>query len=177
MQIPETYVSSILIILPHHLQARLIPLMQQLAPDTMRNFTAHITVLYPFVSIDQLDPACETLKALLVNTPPFEVTLHQFTRHDTVIFMYPTETAPIRRIRQRIMEAFPAITPYNGAFGLDPEPHVTVAKFETSDAQLGVALPEFQPVTFNVDRLHVNSGLPGSVLPWITHDVILLRGN
>lgn len=177
MQVPDTYVSSVLIILPHELQAKLMPLMYQLAPDTVRNFTAHITVLYPFVPLDELDAACETLTQVLVDVSPFEITLKDFTRHDDVIFMNPVETAPIRAVRRKIMDAFPNIKPYEGAFGLDPEPHVTIASFKSPDEQIAIELPEFHPMTFMVNRLHVNSGLPRTGLPWITHDVIRLRGD
>ncbi|MEO0562512.1 MAG: hypothetical protein AAF125_10375, partial [Chloroflexota bacterium] len=66
---------------------------------------------------------------------------------------------------------------YDGAFGDDgPTPHVTVGVFNAPSKQAAAELPAYDPLTYTVDRLYVNTGNDEKILPWLVYDVVHLRG-
>ncbi len=56
-------------------------------------------------------------------------------------------------------------------------PHMTVGEFDNEADRLAATLPDYEPITFRVERLHILYGPFGEPLPWITHSVIPLGGS
>ena len=170
-----TLQTGIAIVGPHAAQAVAVPLMLRYAPHLLTVFPAHITVLYPFVPVDDLDAACTTLRGLCAGIIPFEVTLSGYDRFPGVTFMNPVTPEPIRAVFRTIFAAFPECPPYGGTYGNDIHPHMTVAMFDTEADQQQADFPAYDPITFTVDRLYVVCGPDTLDLPWLTWDVIPLK--
>ena len=66
---------------------------------------AHITLLFPFVPLDQLDTAGNVLRDLLAEVPPFEITLDGYGHFSTTTYLKPADPTPIKAIYQRIHTA------------------------------------------------------------------------
>jgi 2'-5' RNA ligase len=168
-----TLQTGIIIVGPHAAQAVAVPLMLRYSPYLLTVFPAEITVLYPFVPVEDLDAACARLRDLCAGIAPFEVTLSGYDRFPGVVFMNPITPEPIRAVFRTISAAFPDYPPYGGQFGNDIHPHMTV--FDGENPPPLADFPAYAPITFTVDRLHVVCGPDTLDLPWLTVDVILLR--
>jgi 2'-5' RNA ligase len=160
---------------PHRVQAFAVPLMRQYSFESSLRVPAHITVLFPFVPLDDLDDACRKLRDLCADVQPFDVTLDGYGHFPTTTYLKPRDPEPIKAMFQRIHAAFPDYLPYRGAFGNDDiTPHMTVGVF-TSEAECEQAIyPPYEPITFQARRLHLIVGVAYEPIPWITHDVIPL---
>ena len=169
-----TLETAIIIVGAHNVQAVAVPLTQRYSPNWMIVVPAHITLLYPFVPIDDLDSACQTLRAIGTEIAPFEITMRGYGQFSRVTFMTPVDPAPIRAVFHRIFAAFPDYPPYRGEFGNDLHPHMTVAMFEDEGTQQQADLPDYGSIPFTVDRLHVFYGPVTLDRPWLTYDVIPL---
>jgi 2'-5' RNA ligase len=171
------YTTAIVIMAPPQVQALAVPLLRQHRQETIPRVPAHVTVLFPFVPLDHLDDASRKLCDLFADVPPFEITLAEYGHFPTTIYLKPADSQPIKALFQRVHAAFPEYPPYRGAFGTDDiTPHLTVAEFEGEAERAAVPLPPFEPVTFRVRRLHLIAGVEHEPIPWITYDVIPLKG-
>lgn len=168
--------TGIIIIAPHEVQAFAAPLMQQYAPASAVRVPAHITVLYPFVPLEHLNQACAKVSEICTSVTPFDITLQGYYAFPQVAFINPVNPAPIQALFRKIFAVFPEYPPYEGAFGADLHPHMTVGEFASIEAQQAAVLPPFEPITFRAERLHVLYGPIDLALPWITHAVIPLAG-
>lgn len=169
--------TAVVIVPPHEVQAVAVPIIRQFAPESLVPFRPHITLLFPFVPYAQIDAACATLRALGENIPPFPVTLDGYGQFPGVIYMKPANPESIRSVFRQLFSAFPDYPPYEGQFGNDLKPHLTVAHFDDQAGNAPVpVLDAYDPVTFTVSRLHVWYGVRRVDLPWLTYDVIPLRG-
>lgn len=166
--------TSILIAAPHEVQEIAVPIMQKYAPETLSRVLAHLTVFYPFVPYEQLGEACSRLRAICADVQPFDVTMSGYGRFPGVIFMTPVDPEPIKVLFRKIYAAFPDYPPYGGAYGDDLHPHMTVAEFKDQPEPQDITLPDYAPITFRVERLHVTYGSAEHTLPWITYEVIPL---
>jgi 2'-5' RNA ligase len=99
----------------------------------LRGVPAHITVLYPFMTPDEIsDSVTAAVEQVLEHFPefPFLLTrLEQFP--DGATYLAPEPPAPFVDLTMAIAERFPAYPPYGGAHA-DVIPHLTVA--QTPDA-------------------------------------------
>lgn len=169
------YSTAIVILAPHPVQALAIPLMQQHNFASMMRVPAHITILFPFVSLADLSAACRQLRTLCADQPPFIVTMDGYGAFPTVIYMKPADPAPIQALYRAVHAQFPDYPPYHGAFGSDTiTPHMTLGEFKTEAEREAILLPLYEPISFPVNRLHVIAGSEHAALPWITYDVIPL---
>jgi 2'-5' RNA ligase len=162
---------------PHSVQAVAVPLLQRYSPHLLTVFPAHITLIYPFAPMDELEVACQTLRTLGTKIAPFEITMCGYGQYPLFTFMTPVDPNPILAVFHRIFAAFPDYPPYSGKFGNDLHPHMTVAQFEDEDTQRQADLPDYGSIPFTVDRLHVVHGIDTFDRPWLTHDVIRLTGS
>jgi RNA 2',3'-cyclic 3'-phosphodiesterase len=166
--------STIAIVPSYEVYEFAVPLIERLMPQKAHGFTPHITLLYPFAPVDQLDAACEQLRDLCCETSPFEVTLAGYGRFPKAVYLAIQDVEPLRSVFQTVRDVFPQYAPYDGVFGDAFTPHVTVlSSAENLMASLPM-LPNYKPITFTVDRLHVSYGDPEDALPWITHDIVRL---
>ena len=169
------YISAVVIIAPLPVQAFAVPLMRKYSFESMLRVPAHITVLFPFVPLTDLDAAAETLRAICVDVAPFDVTLDGYGHFSTVVYLKPVNPEPIKAVFQRIHAHYPEYPPYRGAFGNDDiVPHITVGEFPSEIDRAEATFPRYQPITFRVNCLHLVCGVEHQPIPWITHDVIPL---
>ncbi|SRR5258707_1036224 len=166
----------IMIVAPHEIQAIAAPILYRYSLDTLIRVPAHLTVLYPFVDFEHLAKACKTVREVAAEIRPFDITMSGYDQFPGVIFMAPVDPAPIQNVFRRIYARFPQCPPYDGQFGDDLHPHMTVGEFRTEvdQAQAFKSLPEYPPTTFHVDRLYVMYGIDGKAIPWLTYDIIPL---
>jgi 2'-5' RNA ligase len=166
----------VMIVAPHEVQEIAVPILRVYAPETLIRVPAHLTVLYPFVSVDLLENASSVLYDLCADIPPFNVTLSGYGSFPGVTFMQPVDPTPIQAVFNHLFAAFPDCPPYGGRFGNELHPHLTVAEFPNEALQKEAEFPDYNPITFTATRLHLMYGYSGRALPWITHAVIPLRG-
>ncbi len=118
---------------------------------------AHITVLAPFVP----DPGAEDLARvdqIAAAGAPVEVHLSEVaTFPDGIIHLRVQPEGPVRELTRAVRRAFPALLPYEGRFGPEPVPHLTLDAVtdEVSEASTRRLLGELLPVTCELDRLHL----------------------
>lgn len=169
------YLSAVVIIAPHRVQALAVPLMRRYSFDSMLRVPAHITILFPFVPLDDLDDACRKLRPICSELSPFEVTLDGYGHFPTTVYLKPRDPEPIKAAFRAIHAAFPDYPPYRGAHGNDDiTPHMTVGEFWSEAKRERAEFPPYEPVTFTVRRFHLIVGVDHEPIPWITHDVIPL---
>ncbi|MFN8372423.1 MAG: 2'-5' RNA ligase family protein [Anaerolineae bacterium] len=169
--------TTLTILAPHEVQAVAVPIMRQYCFDSLLRMAAHITVLFPFVSVERLDAACYLLRELCTEIEPFEITLESYGHFPRVTYMQPQNDAPVRALCQKVFAAFPECPPYWGQHGNEPIPHMTVGEFASEAEQAAAILSSYEPVRFSVTRLHVMYGVDKVALPWLTHAVIPLKGS
>lgn len=168
--------TTITIIPPHHVQAVAVPLIQQYAPQGIVHIQAHISVLIPFAPLPDLPPALEKLAALCATIQPFEVTLKGYNWFPEAVYMDIEHPEPLLQLGERIHHAFPEYPLYEGLYGTAYHPHLTIAFVKEGINQDTVKLPDYNPLTFTVERLHIETGIRNQIaVPWITHDVVWLK--
>jgi len=168
--------TGIVIFAPREVQTVAVPIMRQYAPESVIRVPAHITLMFPFVAQERLDSAEQIVKSICADIEPFDITLAGYGQFPGIIFMQPTNPAPIKAVFRKIYAAFPECPPYGGAFGDDIHPHVTLGQFKNEDEQRAVSLPDFTPITFRAERLHLVYDVYDDPLLWLTHSVIPLAG-
>ena len=170
-----TYTSAVVILAPHQVQAFAMPLRRQYSYESTLRVPAHITVLFPFVPLDELDAAAAKLRDLFTDTQPFDIMLDGYGYFPRTTYLRPANPSPIKALFRRIYAAFPNYPPYRGAFGDDDiTPHMTIGDFASEAEREQVVFPAYAPITFRVRRLHLIVGVEHEPLPWITHAVIPL---
>ena len=99
----------------------------------LRGVPAHITVLYPFMTPEELsDSAGAAVRRVLDRFPEFRFRLTRLERFpEGATYLAPEPAAPFVDLTMAIAERFPAYPPYGGVFA-DVIPHLTVA--QTPDA-------------------------------------------
>lgn len=169
------YLSAVVIIAPPEIQVAVTPLRLKYGMERMLRVPAHITVLFPFVPLQQLDSAAARLHEIYADFPAFDVTLDGYGFFPSTAYLKIVDPAPIKALFQRIHAAYPQYPPYRGAFGSDDiSPHMTVGEFGSEIERAAADFPPYKPLTFRVSRLHLLVGVERESIPWITHDVILL---
>ena len=168
--------TAVVIVAPHEVQAIAVPILRRYSPTSLIRFRPHITLMFPFVAFGKLDDACAKLHIVCREIPPFEVTLEGYGEFPGVIYMKLASTTPVTEVFHKLYAAFPDYPPYEGQFGSELAPHVTVARFDDSSEKPLSALPSYAPIRFRVDRLHLWYGVRDADLPWLTYDVVPLPG-
>jgi 2'-5' RNA ligase len=162
---------------PFEVQTVAVPLLWQHTYDVVRRLPAHISVLYPFVPIDDLPQAIDALRTVCTHIAPFEITVAGYGEFPHVTYMKPLPSEDMTALFERVYAAFPQCDPYHGAFGKQaPPPHITIGVFNSKNKQKQVELPAYEPITFTVDRLNINIGAENRILTWLVHDVVHLCG-
>ncbi|MEL6151457.1 MAG: 2'-5' RNA ligase family protein [Chloroflexota bacterium] len=170
-------VTSITIAPPFAVQKIAIPLLWQHTYDVVRRLPAHISVLYPFVPEPDLPTATDHLRDLCAAIEPFDITVAGYGEFPQVTYLQIEPSDELNALMQQVHAAFPQCDPYHGTFGKEPPPtHITVAVFNSKNKQRQATFPDYEPVTFTVDRLHVNLGAENRILTWLVRDVVMLGG-
>lgn len=100
----------------------------RLDPSGRAGMPAHVTVLYPFLSVEEFDADAEaTLSVALARREPFRFTMPSVDWFGDRILYLTTEPAePFKKLTAAVVESFPHKPPYGGLFD-GTTPHVTVA--------------------------------------------------
>lgn len=167
-----TLSTAVVIFMPHEVQQVATPIMRQYTLESLIRVPAHITLMFPFVPYEALDAAVPTVQAVCARIQPFDITLAGCGQFPGVIFMQPADPQPIKAVFRQLLDAFPLYLPYEGAYGNDLHPHVTVAEFTSAEAQRVAVMPEYAPITFRAERVHLIYGIHRQPYPWLTHSVI-----
>ncbi len=128
---------------------------------------AHITVLYPFMPVEQVDQdVLAQLRDLFVTIEEFECSLASIAWFDrSVMYLRPEPDALLRQMTQLVVGRWPRWPPYGGAHG-DPTPHLTIADNGDDDAmrRAAVTVAAQLPLDIVVSEVHLYAGSsePGS---------------
>jgi 2'-5' RNA ligase len=112
-------------------------------PSAKVGMPAHITLLYPFKSPDEIDAVVlDILRHCFLRFPPFSFslrTINQFAGE--TLYLVPEPEDPFRELTLAIWRCFPETPPYRGRYST-VIPHLTVAD-HLSEQRLGGVAREF----------------------------------
>jgi 2'-5' RNA ligase len=140
----------------------------QYDPFAAAGFPAHVTILYPFKSPDELTAeVITTLQDLISRQPSFQVSFREFQGFPDTLYLAPLPAEPFRHLTEVIVDRYPDTPPYAGAFA-EIVPHLTVAK--VSDIRtLDKIAEEFRevarrklPISARVNVVSLMDNLSGS---------------
>lgn len=158
--------TAIFIIPPKNVQLVAEPLRLKYWPDSQARIAAHISILSPFVSFDNLPDSTAKLELLCKDMTPYEVELDGYGEFPGYIFMKLTNTGPTQVLYSKILSIFPECSPYEGKFGTSLHPHVSVGNFANHEEQELIYLSPYKPLKFIVDKLHIMFTDDKMTLPW-----------
>jgi 2'-5' RNA ligase len=95
----------------------------------LQGVPAHITVLYPFMTPDDIaDSVTDAVREVLEHFPEFSFRLTRLGQFpEGATYLAPEPAEPFVDLTKAITERFPAYLPYGGAYA-DLIPHLTVAQ-------------------------------------------------
>jgi 2'-5' RNA ligase len=136
------------IIVPVQIPVAMGRLRDRMDPSAVDGVPPHVTLLYPFMSVDLLNPDVRgELERIVANEPAFPFRLASVGRWPNVVYLTPEPDEPFRRLTQALAAAFPEYPPYEGVHETIV-PHVTIAQDVPDDyyAAAEHALPAMLPV-------------------------------
>ena len=102
-------------------------------PSARRGMPAHVTLLFPFLPVEDLDAGVEDALARVVGSrPAFPFRLAGVGRFPAVLYLAPEPAAPFVDLVQALVAEWPLYPPYGGRFR-DVVPHVTLAQGRVPD--------------------------------------------
>ena len=169
--------TALLIVPPKEVQVFSYPLRAEYDAEAFDSkLPAHITLLYPFVPPEQVDPTIATLELVCNRIAAFETTLDRYGRFDDALFLGPSDPEPILALFRALATSFPDFPVYAGEHGPELHPHLTLARFMSSDEENAIQLPPEPSFTFRVDKIHLYLGSTEDDTPFIPRAVITLGG-
>lgn len=122
------------VIIPAHLPAGLEALRQRGVGDAAGGLPAHLTMLYPFLERDELDPAVErAIAAVARRHSPIPYRMTGPHRWPDAIYAGIDPGRPFVRLQADLAAAFPAWPIYGEPPGFAFVPHITVAEGAAAD--------------------------------------------
>jgi 2'-5' RNA ligase len=102
-------------------------------PSARGGMPAHVTLLFPFLPVEDLSTAVEATLARVVGShPAFPFRLATVGRFPAVLYLAPDPAEPFIDLVRALVAEWPLRPPYGGRFR-DVVPHVTVAQGRVSD--------------------------------------------
>lgn len=102
-------------------------------PAAAEGVPAHITILYPFVPLEQLnDEALRRIELLAASCMPFDFRIGSPARFLDNLYLQPIPAQPFIDLTKRVVAEFPEFPPYGGRFTAII-PHLTVARGAEAD--------------------------------------------
>lgn len=167
--------TALLIVPPREVQVFSFPLREKYDNKAFnQNVPAHLTLLYPFVSPENVEEAIAKLSNVCESLKPFELTLDRYGSFPDAVFLEPSDPEPVRELHRHLADAFPEFPVYNGEHGPDLHPHLTLARFEKPEQAEEVTLPAVPSFTFMVDKIHLYLGSSTEDIAFIPRAVIPL---
>ena len=102
-------------------------------PVASQGVPPHITLLYPWRPAPLQPADISDVVTAVAGIAPFTLTFQQVGCFPGALFLSPEPEGMVRRLTQRLVQAFPETPPYGGEFGSDPTPHLTIALAETEE--------------------------------------------
>lgn len=115
-------------------------------PSARRNVPAHVTILYPFVPLADIDDAVlERLRQIAAGVRRFDYRLARTQRFPVALYLAPEPDHSFAALTDAVWRAFPDHPPFEGKFDT-VVPHVTVAHGDEPqlceiEVELRIALP------------------------------------
>jgi 2'-5' RNA ligase len=167
--------TALLIVPPREVQVFSFPLREKYDNKAFnQNVPAHITLLYPFVSPEKVEDAIVKLKTVCEALMPFELTLDRYGSFSDAVFLESSDPEPAKKLHRHLADAFPEFPVYNGEYGPELHPHLTLARFEKPEQADEVSLPTVPNFTFTVDKIHLYLGSATEDIAFIPRAVIPL---
>jgi 2'-5' RNA ligase len=115
-----------------------------LDPSARRGMPAHITVLYPWMPLEELSDADEAdLAEIIAAVPSFNLSLNDIQRFPQTLWLAPYPADPFVRLTMDVEKRWPAYEPYSGRFS-SIEPHLSIGDAVDPDA-LGHVVADVAP--------------------------------
>jgi 2'-5' RNA ligase len=124
-------------------------------PPAASSIPAHVTILYPFKSPEQLtSELVTTLRELFSKQAGFTTSFLEVQRFPDMLYLAPEPAEPFRQLTEMIVKHFPDTPPYGGAF---PEiiPHLTIVQFNDPQ-QLDQIAPDFLEAARDILPIHAS---------------------
>jgi hypothetical protein len=167
--------TSLLIIPPPEVQAFAAPLRLEYAPEVHMQVPAHITLFYPFIPPPEIPTAVTILKSLCNDVAPIKLTLDRYGHFEAIHYLASTHPEPIISLHKMLLSAFPDYVPYQGQYGAELIPHLTLAHKEIPNVSNTIALPPTPSFTFIIDQIYLYLGFAERNIPWIPAAIIPLE--
>jgi 2'-5' RNA ligase len=117
------------VIVRAHLPPGLAHLRQTHVTDAAEGVPAHVTLLYPFVPWDELDPSVgRKIASVAARHPAFDYTMTGPGRWPDTIYVAVEPLEPFVRLQADLAATFPEYPIYGGASDFEFNPHITVAE-------------------------------------------------
>jgi 2'-5' RNA ligase len=131
---------------------------------------AHVTVLYPFLAPALIDEDVRVaLAEVFTARPSFDVTFgHVAWFGESVVWLAPRPDRPFRDLTEAVVRRFPETPPYEGAFGDDVVPHLTIGHDAPLDVldRAGRAVAAHLPVHASIEAVRLIAGSPSPDSWW-----------
>ena len=96
-------------------------------PPARRRVPAHVTILYPFFALEDVDAAViGELARIAAGVPRFDYRLRETRRFPVSLYLAPEPDGSFAELTRAVHRAFPDYPPFGGKFDV-VVPHVTVA--------------------------------------------------
>ena len=117
-------------------------LRQTHVSDAADGVPAHVTLLYPFVRWDELDPpTCRKIASVAARHAPFDYTMTGAARWPDTIYVAVEPAEPFIRLQADLATTFPDYPIYGEGRDFEFTPHITVAEGQAVDDDETVADP------------------------------------
>jgi 2'-5' RNA ligase len=84
---------------------------------TSPGLPAHVTILFPFIPVDNLDPSVGAAVAeLAAEREPFRARFEQVLHQDSMVWLVPGQQEPFLELTTAVVARWPAYLPYGGAY-------------------------------------------------------------
>ena len=113
-------------------------------PSAKVGMPAHITLLYPFKTPDEIDVVVlDTLRHCFFRFPPFKFSLRAINHFaGETLYLAPEPDEPFRKLTLAIWRCYPETPPYGGRYST-VVPHLTAAHF-VGEQKLAKVAREFE---------------------------------
>ena len=121
------------------------PFRDRYDPSAKVGMPAHITLLYPFKTPDEIDVVVlDTLRHCFFRFPPFKFSLRAINHFaGETLYLAPEPEHPFRELTLGIWGCYPETPPYRGRYST-VIPHLTVADRLSGEQELAEVALEFE---------------------------------
>jgi 2'-5' RNA ligase len=120
--------TTALIILVPEAEALVKEFRDKYDPSAAEGMPAHVTVLYPFKTLEHIgDDVVAVLHSLFSRHPRFRFSLRALQRFPTALYLAPHPATPFQALTRAVANRYPETPPYGGTFA-DIVPHLTIAQ-------------------------------------------------